>query len=104
LRLRLSNRISPNLFVTEPTPKEKRTGPDGVTLVSREFASNSFKHLQENNMGLLEEMAGAVIAVEGVKKLDPNAGILEEGAAAVAGFEGTEALVNHFEKKDENQG
>jgi hypothetical protein len=55
-------------------------------------------------MGLLEEMAGAVVAVEGVKKLDPNAGILEEGAAAVVGFEGTEALVDHFEKKDENQG
>jgi hypothetical protein len=57
----------------------------------------------ENTMGLLEELAGAVVAVEGVKKLDPNAGILEEGAAAVVGFEGTEAIVNHFEKKDENQ-
>jgi hypothetical protein len=68
------------------------------------FASISFHTLTGENMGLLEEMAGAVVAVEGVKKLDPNAGILEEGAAAVAGFEGTEALVNHFEKKDENQG
>ena len=58
-------------------------------------------------MGLLEELAGAAAAVEGVKKLDPNAGIVTEGVAAVAGFEGTEALVDHFEKKEEeppNQG
>ncbi len=53
-------------------------------------------------MGLFEELAGAVVAVEGVKKLDPNAGILTEGVAAVAGFEGTEAVVDHFEKKDED--
>jgi hypothetical protein len=58
-------------------------------------------------MGLFEEVAGAVVAVEGAKKLDPDAGIFTEGAAAVAGFEGTEALVDHFEKKDDdssNQG
>ena len=55
-------------------------------------------------MGLLdkvEEIAGAVVAVEGVKKLDPNAGILAEGAAAVAGFEGVEAVKEHLEKKEE---
>jgi hypothetical protein len=52
-------------------------------------------------MGLLEELAGAAAAVEGTKKLDPNAGIVAEGVAAVAGFKGTEALVDHFEKKDE---
>lgn len=52
-------------------------------------------------MGLFEEIAGAVVAVEGVKKLDPNAGIFTEGIAAVAGYEGTEAVVEHFEKKDE---
>jgi hypothetical protein len=52
----------------------------------------------------LEEIAGAVAAVELDKKLDPNANILEEGAAAVAGYEGTEKLVEHFqEKQDENQ-
>ena len=37
-------------------------------------------------MGFLEEaekLAGAVVAVEGVKKVDPNASILTEGAAAV---------------------
>ena len=53
-------------------------------------------------MGLFEELAGAVVAVEGVKKLDPNAGIITEGIAAVAGYEGTEAVVDHFEKKDED--
>jgi hypothetical protein len=57
-------------------------------------------------MGFLEEaekIAGAVVAVEGLKKLDPNASILTEGAAAVAGFEGTGAIAEHLEKKDEPQ-
>jgi hypothetical protein len=40
--------------------------------------------------------------VEAAKKLDPNAGIFTEGAAAVAGYEGTEAIVDHFEKKDDD--
>jgi hypothetical protein len=55
-------------------------------------------------MGLLEDaekIAGAVIAVEGVKKVDPNASILTEGAAAIAGFEGAGALAEHFEKKED---
>jgi len=55
-------------------------------------------------MGLLDEaekIAGAVVAVEGLKKVDPNAGFLTEAAAAVAGFEGTEAIKEHFEKKEE---
>ncbi len=58
-------------------------------------------------MGLLDEVekiAGAVVAVEGVKKLDPNAGFLTEAAAAVAGFEGTGAVTNaveNFIKKEE---
>jgi hypothetical protein len=55
-------------------------------------------------MGLLDEaekIAGAVVAVEGLKKVDPNASILTEGAAAIAGFEGTEAIKEHFEKKEE---
>ena len=50
-------------------------------------------------MGLLEELAGAAVAVEGAKKLDPNAGIVAEGIAAVVGFEGTEAVTNLIEKK-----
>jgi len=50
-------------------------------------------------MGLFEEVAGAVVAVEGAKKLDPNAGIITEGIAAVVGFEGTEKIEEHFEDK-----
>jgi len=46
-------------------------------------------------------MAGAVVAVEGAKKLDPGAGVFAEGAAAVAGFEGAKAIEEHFEHKDE---
>ena len=57
-------------------------------------------------MGLLEDaekIAGAVVAVEGVKKLDPNASNLTEGAAAIAGFEGVKAIEEHVEKKEEDQ-
>lgn len=56
-------------------------------------------------MGLLDEaekIVGAVVAVEGVKKLDPNASILTEGAAAIAGFEGAGAIEEHFEKKEDS--
>jgi hypothetical protein len=55
-------------------------------------------------MGFMEEaekLAGAVAAVEGMKKLDPNAGFLTEAAAAVTGYEGAGAIAEHFEKKDE---
>ena len=55
-------------------------------------------------MGLLDEaekIAGAVVAVEGLKKLDPNANILEEAAAGIAGFEGTKAIKEHLENKEE---
>jgi hypothetical protein len=57
-------------------------------------------------MGLLDEaekIAGAVAAVEGVKKLDPGAGILAEGAAAIAGFEGVKAVKEHIENKEEEK-
>lgn len=53
-------------------------------------------------MGILDtlgEVAGAVAAVEGAKKLDPNAGLLTEAAAAVAGFEGAGALESAVAKK-----
>jgi hypothetical protein len=53
-------------------------------------------------MGFLEEAAGAVAAVEGLKKLDPNASLITEGVAAVAGFEGVEAITDHLEKKKED--
>ncbi len=58
-------------------------------------------------MGFLEEaekIAGAVAAVEGMKKLDPNAGILTEAAAAITGYEGAGAIAEHFEKKKEEEG
>jgi hypothetical protein len=61
----------------------------------------NFDHDKGETMGLLEELAGAAVAVEGAKKLDPNAGIITEGVAAFAGFEGTEAVVDHLEKKDD---
>jgi hypothetical protein len=62
--------------------------------------------VKENIMGLLEDaekIAGAVVAVEAAKKLDPNASILTEGAAAVAGFEGAGAIADHLENKEENK-
>jgi hypothetical protein len=55
-------------------------------------------------MGFFEEaekIAGAVAAVEGMKKLDPNAGFMTEAAAAVTGYEGAGAIADHFEKKEE---
>ncbi|HEX3894325.1 MAG TPA: hypothetical protein VHW46_17245 [Terracidiphilus sp.] len=54
-------------------------------------------------MGFLEEAAGAVAAVEGVKKLDPNAGILTEGVAAIGGFEGAKAITEFIEKREEEK-
>jgi len=48
-----------------------------------------------------EQIAGAVVAVEVAKKLDPDAGFLTEAAAAVAGFEGIGASADHLEKKDD---
>ena len=55
-------------------------------------------------MGLLDEaekLAGAVAAVEGMKKLDPNASFLTEAATAVGGFEGAGAIKDLIEKKVE---
>ncbi|MEO7401852.1 MAG: hypothetical protein ABIV07_13985 [Polaromonas sp.] len=51
-------------------------------------------------MGLLNEIIGSVVAVEGLKKLDPNASLLTEGIAAIAGFEGVKAVTEHMEKKE----
>ena len=50
-----------------------------------------------------EKIAGAVVAVEGVKKLDPDASILTEGAAAVAGFEGAGAISDLVKKEEGEQ-
>lgn len=57
-------------------------------------------------MGLMDEvekLAGAVVAVEATKKVDPNASLLTEGAAAVAGWEGAGAIEKHFEEKKEEE-
>ena len=58
-------------------------------------------------MGLLDEaekIAGAVAAVEGLKKLDPNASIFTEAAAAVTGFEGAGAIAEKLkENKEESK-
>ncbi len=54
-------------------------------------------------MGILEELAGAEVAVEGAKRLDPNAGIVTEGIAAVVGFEGTKEVTELIEKKEEEK-
>jgi hypothetical protein len=58
-------------------------------------------------MGFMEEaekLAGAVVAVEATKKLDPNASVVTEAAAAFAGYEGAGAIEEHMEKKDESNG
>jgi hypothetical protein len=55
-------------------------------------------------MGILNtvgEIAGAVAAVEGVEKADPDAGLLTRGIAAVAGFKGAGALESLVEKKED---
>lgn len=57
-------------------------------------------------MGILDtlgEVAGAVAAVEGAEKLDPNAGLLTKGVAAVAGFKGAGALESALGKKKEGE-
>jgi hypothetical protein len=58
----------------------------------------------ENVMGILDvagEIAGAVVAVEGAEKLDPNAGLLTKGVAAFAGFKGAGALESLVGKKED---
>ncbi|MEO5795242.1 MAG: hypothetical protein ABIP34_10095 [Rhodoferax sp.] len=52
-------------------------------------------------MGLLNEIIGAVVAVEGVKKLDPNASLLTEGLAAFGGFKAVEEVTEHMDKKED---
>lgn len=50
-------------------------------------------------MGLLNEIIGAVVAVEAIEKLDPEAGFFTKTLAAIAGFE-AEKLIE--EKIDEH--
>ncbi|WP_283150466.1 hypothetical protein [Silvimonas soli] len=53
-------------------------------------------------MSLLNEIIGAVVAVEGVEKLDPNASLLTKGIAAIAGFEGVKTVTEYMDKSDTN--
>jgi hypothetical protein len=55
-------------------------------------------------MGLLNEIIGAVVAEEAASKLDSNAGILEKGLAAVAGFEGEKVIEEKIKEHLGNQG
>lgn len=50
-----------------------------------------------------EKIAGAVAAVEGIKKLDPNASIFTEGAAAITGYEAAGAIGERLEEKKEDK-
>ena len=54
-------------------------------------------------MDEIEKLAGAAVAVEATKKVDPNAGFFTEGAAAIAGYEGVKAIEHHEEEKKASQ-
>ncbi|OTG67322.1 hypothetical protein [Acinetobacter silvestris] len=56
--------------------------------------------------GLLDELgkiAGAVIAEQGVDKLDPDANLLEKAAGALAGFEAAKIGENKFENHEDEE-
>ena len=53
-------------------------------------------------MGLLNQIIGAVVAEEALKKVDPDAGILKEGLAVIAGFEGEKMIENKIEEHNDN--
>ena len=53
-------------------------------------------------LNLIEKVAGAVVAIKAVEKLDPNAGLLTEGMAAFAVYKGVEAVKEHMEQTPEN--
>ena len=52
----------------------------------------------------LGEIAGAVIAEQGVDKLDPDAGFLEKAAGAFAGYEAAKIVENKLENRSEDAG
>ena len=57
----------------------------------------------EAEMGLLNEIIGAVVAEEATSKLDPNAGIFEKGLAVIAGFEGEKVIEEKIKEHLGNQ-
>ena len=52
----------------------------------------------------LGKIAGAVIAEQGVDKLDPDAGFLEKAAGAFAGYEAAKIAENKLENRSEDAG
>ena len=57
-------------------------------------------------MGLLDEVgkiAGAIVAEQGVDKLDPDAGFLEKAASAFAGYEAAKIAENKLENHDSGE-
>ena len=57
-------------------------------------------------MGLLDEVgkiAGAIIAEQGVDKLDPDAGFLQKAAGAFAGYEAAKIAEKKLENQDSNE-
>ncbi|ENX36860.1 hypothetical protein F889_00111 [Acinetobacter colistiniresistens] len=57
-------------------------------------------------MGLLDEVgkiAGAIVAEQGVDKLDPDAGFLEKAASAFAGYEAAKIAENKLENHDSDE-
>lgn len=55
--------------------------------------------------GLLDELgkiAGAVVAEQGVDKLDPDAGFLEKAAGAFAGYEAAKVAENKLENRGQD--
>ena len=53
-------------------------------------------------MGLLNEIIGAVVAEEAVKKLDPEAGLLKKSMAVIAGFEGEKVIEEKIDEHSES--
>jgi hypothetical protein len=52
-------------------------------------------------MGLIEDLAGAGVPIEGFEKLDPRAGIVTEAIVAVDGSLGAKENTNLIEKTEE---
>ena len=73
-----------------------------------EYSKYTSKRLWSIKMsGLLDglgKIAGAVIAEQGVDKLDPDAGFLEKAAGAFAGYEAAKIAENKLENRSEDAG
>ena len=73
-----------------------------------EYSKYTSKRLWSIKMsGLLDglgKIAGAVIAEQGVDKLDPDAGFLEKAAGAFAGYEAAKIAENKLENRSEDVG